>query len=652
MKKLFYIILLSVFVPCVVSCETQDPEGQVTPEGQEPVEEESPTDIIGLYFAPESISFSTREIRKIVPYIETRSKAERLSLTWESKDPAIATVNQEGLVTAIKPGSTEIVVSATGKEEINGSCRIDVTDYDATARMPELYALLKNRPSYYGLPFYNHSTYMHNVIMLNEVRGDNICLSGHTTDYMYQALRYEDEPASTTGRSRAFWDFSYYILNEVNLPVQVLDTTDVNSRHFAGEALFLRAFLHLNLVNLYALPYNQGPNLTGIPLQLNTYETKEATVGEVYDCVVKDLKAAYSLMHGRDLTEDKDKGYITANAAKALLSRVYLYMEKNAECETLCTELLGLNPSTNLDTDLASYPANTKTSVETIWCIATLPEDNLGMSSIGSWFYSPDGYGHTGWAEMYWSDSLLDLIERYPQDKRLQAYLFQYSALNDGKKVVRWPITEKQNDYKTFMLAFNVDASGDSFSFVAEDGETYTATKEMVNSYPRYYITYNGEKTQVRLCDNFEKSPKYRELQGMRNNFPLLMMTKFSGQDDDPNLCSPAMLRWAEVILNRAEARAKQGKSQAALDDVNIIRERAGLTGDAQMTLSNCLERGYGSVLEVVLDERRMELCFEGHRKTDLFRNRMNADRRYAGHNKWEVIRYDDPRIPYKRPVE
>ena len=61
-------------------------------------------------------------------------------------------------------------------------------------------------------------------------------------------------------------------------------------------------------------------------------------------------------------------------------------------------------------------------------------------------------------------------------------------------------------------------------------------------------------------------------------------------------------------------------------------------------------ERGYDDVLDVVLDERRMELCFEGFRVLDLKRNRRDIDRRYAGRQMWEVVPYSDPRLCYQIP--
>ena len=118
--------------------------------------------------------------------------------------------------------------------------------------------------------------------------------------------------------------------------------------------------------------------------------------------------------------------------------------------------------------------------------------------------------------------------------------------------------------------------------------------------------------------------------------------TKFSGQDGMPMVTSPVFLRWGEVLLNRAEANAKEGNDGKALDDINILRSRAGIP---QLSSGDVNSLGYAKMFDLVLDERRMELCFEGHRFFDVFRNKLPLDRRYIGYHNWEVIQPGDPRI-------
>ncbi|MBL7736704.1 MAG: RagB/SusD family nutrient uptake outer membrane protein [Chitinophagaceae bacterium] len=114
-----------------------------------------------------------------------------------------------------------------------------------------------------------------------------------------------------------------------------------------------------------------------------------------------------------------------------------------------------------------------------------------------------------------------------------------------------------------------------------------------------------------------------------RGGVPKYFVNKYNWQEGVANLCSPVISRLAEIYLNRAEAYAKLGEDELALQDVNTIRERAGLSGVALYTVDDL--KGHASVLDVVLEERRLELAFEGQRYFDLFRNNLPMVRKYPG---------------------
>ena len=61
---------------------------------------------------------------------------------------------------------------------------------------------------------------------------------------------------------------------------------------------------------------------------------------------------------------------------------------------------------------------------------------------------------------------------------------------------------------------------------------------------------------------------------------------------------------------------------------------------------------GYADALECVLDERRRELCYEGHRMFDVFRNNLPMDRRFVGCHDWEILQPNDPRIALLLPLD
>lgn len=136
-----------------------------------------------------------------------------------------------------------------------------------------------------------------------------------------------------------------------------------------------------------------------------------------------------------------------------------------------------------------------------------------------------------------------------------------------------------------------------------------------------------------------------------RNGVEKWYILKYSNQDNVPTLSSPVVLRLAEMYLIRAEANAKSGNNPAALADVNIIRTRAGLSGNALFSENNM--QGYTSVLDVVLDERRLELAFETHRSFDLFRNNRSVYRNYPGvQTNPQTISYTNARVVHFIPEQ
>lgn len=79
------------------------------------------------------------------------------------------------------------------------------------------------------------------------------------------------------------------------------------------------------------------------------------------------------------------------------------------------------------------------------------------------------------------------------------------------------------------------------------------------------------------------------------------------------------VVRYAEVLLNKAEALAKSasGIDATALGIINDIRTRSGAAPKVASDFANKTD-----FVEYILAERRRELAFEGHGSFDLFRNK------------------------------
>ena len=107
---------------------------------------------------------------------------------------------------------------------------------------------------------------------------------------------------------------------------------------------------------------------------------------------------------------------------------------------------------------------------------------------------------------------------------------------------------------------------------------------------------------------------------------------KFNGSDGQYT-DGPWVIRYADVQLMKAEALAEQGQFAAAQTIVNALRAARSTTEIAP---------GDATIIDFIMEERRRELFFEGHRWFDLKRKGMVITKP-AG--KGVALPYDDTRI-------
>lgn len=90
----------------------------------------------------------------------------------------------------------------------------------------------------------------------------------------------------------------------------------------------------------------------------------------------------------------------------------------------------------------------------------------------------------------------------------------------------------------------------------------------------------------------------------------------FNDESADPSANNIILVRLADIMLLKAEAHARLNQDGDALPLLNSIRNRAGLGSLTETTAT----QEYGDVVSAIMHERRIELCFEGHRWFDLVR--------------------------------
>jgi len=543
-----------------------------------------------------------------------------------------------------------------------------------------IYSMMKDMQEFRGSISLNN-TFARQYYLLNEVRADNICFSWTSTDPFWTSAQYMDDANSAD--ASYLWMACYKMIYAANSNIQAIPEADApcENNQLKGENYFLRAFFHLILCNLYAKPYAFGRDNMGVVLRIGTdYSvTKRSTVGECYDAIEADLKEAIRLMDPS--TKRGDNGYASKEAAQALLSRVYLYEGEWQKCIDVCDEILVNEPSSYLEKEVTDLYAKSSSNKEVLWCIDVTDADVAGWSVkglIASMYDSPNGTQGIGWGELYVADPLLDLMERFPQDKRYTDLVRLHLGV-DGL-FITWGETDEVNGCLTnvnvypevttpnpLVLTSSITDNGDGTYSFTKDGKSYKAIPD--NTASKYcdefpgYILNDAAHTR---CYVRHKMPTPQVLKSgsviweqnlfsvRPGGFPTWFCNKLSmreGSAYDLNT-SYIMIRYSEVILNRAEAYAHLGQTDKAIADVNVMRTRAGLSGNALMTAANIAGRGYADPVDMVLDERRLEFFYEGFRTIDLIRNKKNIDRRFPSRTKTEVIPYDSPKIQYQIPLD
>ena len=188
------------------------------------------------------------------------------------------------------------------------------------------------------------------LIAAPAVKGDDFQTrqTGRRTENLYKF----NETAEATNGAQGFWDQAYYILNIANSILENIDNVSAESAEeialrdqYKGEALAMRALVHFDLARIFGKPYSVDNSVSAAPLitatQTPSDDPLRATVLEMYNQVVSDFNAAISL-----LPNAQSDGRINSWTAKALLSRVYLYMENNSQALTLAEDVINNGPYT------------------------------------------------------------------------------------------------------------------------------------------------------------------------------------------------------------------------------------------------------------------------------------------------------------------
>ncbi len=224
-------------------------------------------------------------------------------------------------------------------------------------------------------------------VQQNDCRGEDV-----VNEQAFYQLTYTNTYDPGTANNSYYWIDGYRLINRCNLVIEGVTAavqkgiiTSAVGNDYIGQAKFLRAITHFELLIHFARPYqfSAGASHAGIPYREVGIDTQSEidseslkgrnTVAECYTKVIADLNDAESLI------TNTTKSKATKNAAIAFKTRVYLHKRDWANVITEGNKLSSLSLTANPGDPFVT--ANNLSNVESIFSISHASTLNPGVNA-------------------------------------------------------------------------------------------------------------------------------------------------------------------------------------------------------------------------------------------------------------------------------
>ena len=448
-----------------------------------------------------------------------------------------------------------------------------------------------------------------------DVRSDDAYKGGNGTSDgdVFHQLEIEQGVLTTNWNINDMWVRLYNCISRVNSAISVLETTSDSYQLKAqrlGEMKFLRAYAHFLLKRLYKnIPFIMDANLKQDDYY--TLSNTEFTNDEGWQQIINDVEYAYSVLP----VKQTDKGRPSKAAAAAFLTKAYLYKAYRQD-------------------DAAS---NKVTSINREDLLKVIEYSNPDIYSAGGFDLEPDFHNNFRPETQY--ENGVESI-----------WAMQYS-INDGTKYgnLNWSyglivpnipgVTDGGCDFykpsQNLVNAYRTDADGHPF-IDTFNNKDYDLTQD---ADPRLFLTVGltGLPYEFNSKYMMDASSTWSRSNGLYGYYVTLK------QNVDPDCgylvkgswwgtpMNRIVFRYADVLLERAEAYAQLNETGEAIKLVNKIRLRAkqstgmiaNYPSDYGVKFNISTYNGSYSqedALKIVKMERRLEMGMESERFFDLVR--------------------------------
>lgn len=215
-------------------------------------------------------------------------------------------------------------------------------------------------------------------------------------------------PATSHQANYLYWLATYNNIRNANIVLQKLGVvydpatggisfqaisipiTEADRKQVAGEALFIRAYHYFNLVRLYG-----GVFLSHEPVSPSQAKTMNRVSAEdIYKLIEADLKTAAASMSQLKYTQMNapDKGRATTWAARSLLAKVYLTLNRKAEAITLLQDVINNSGHRLLPSYASVFAIDNEVNDEIIFTIR-YKAGGIGLGSPFANLFAPLGSG-------------------------------------------------------------------------------------------------------------------------------------------------------------------------------------------------------------------------------------------------------------------
>ena len=448
-----------------------------------------------------------------------------------------------------------------------------------------------------------------------DVRSDDAYKGGNGTSDgdVFHQLEIEQGVLTTNWNINDMWVRLYNCISRVNSAISVLETTSDSYQLKAqrlGEMKFLRAYAHFLLKRLYKnIPFIMDANLK--QEDYNTLSNTEFNNDEGWQQIINDVEYAYSVLP----VKQTDKGRPSKAAAAAFLTKAYLYKAYRQD-DAASNQVTSINREDLLKVIEYSNPDIYSAGgfdLEADFHSNFRPETQYenGVESIWAMQYSiNDG---TKYGNLNWSYGLI--VPNIP-------------GVTDGGCDFYKPSQNLVNAYRT-------DADGHPF-IDTFNNKDYDLTQD---ADPRLFLTVGltGLPYEFNSKYMMDASSTWSRSNGLYGYYVTLK------QNVDPDCgymvkgswwgtpMNRIVFRYADVLLERAEAYAQLNETGEAIKLVNKIRLRAkqstgmiaNYPSDYGVKFNISTYNGSYSqedALKIVKMERRLEMGMESERFFDLVR--------------------------------